>query len=359
MPRRLGLPAPPEAGLRALAKTRRPGPGVITRSIDNPDDAPVGLHTLLSVTNLMPPEWDADSRGRTLWRLMCQEMSALSERTQVPERCVDALHAAFGLDESGEQLTDRLNAAVRRGRFPGLPSAREQWAKGVYHLAWALDQRFESLRVDPSGWLTVAVALDDDTVAPPGQAQPVRGERVVATYILHGRAVQSAITERLLTALEDITGYTARAYVPASEGDTVPSIKALLNCEAEEFKAVPDGMGGEFHEVLLRAPQQLSLGDRWFFSSKVTGHANRLPIVEIQVTSQGIAANGLTLRVQFDELPKEVWWYAECLDSARFAAPPAGDPRRLRFSRFGYVEHTFSQACRPMQRYGLAWRWSD
>ena len=132
-----------------------------------------------------------------------------SPRTSIPSRVTGT--ARGGAPSPGQDATARTGSHHSIDRQSRRCSGRTAYPS--VRLAWALDQRFESLRVDPSGWLAVAVALDDDTVAPPGQAQPVLGERVVATYILRGRAIQSAVTERLLTALEDITGYTARAYV--------------------------------------------------------------------------------------------------------------------------------------------------
>jgi hypothetical protein len=67
------------------------------------------------------------------------------------------------------------------------------------------------------------------------------------------------------------------------------------------------------------------------------------------------------MRVQFEEVqpPPAAWWFGETIDAVRLQKPPKEDPRRLTCSVLGYLEHTFTQPCKSMVKYGIAWEWLD
>jgi hypothetical protein len=109
-------------------------------------------------------------------------------------------------------------------------------------------------------------------------------------------------------------------------------------------------------------PKPLRASEQCFFATRVVHgreSAEEHPIVEVQVTSHGIAAAGLTMRIQFDPgfYPQAAWWFGDIIDARRLLRPALGDPRRLEVSTFGYLEHTFTGLCRPKAKYGIGWEW--
>jgi hypothetical protein len=283
----------------------------------------------------------------------------------------NALRAAFKLnpdlyrDAAYDTLDRRLDQARANGDFgpdASQDDMRRHWDTGVRELAQALNSRLTKLAEDPPAWAPYLKLWERDLLDDaPSDTQPVFVTRQLATYRLRGRILQEAMIERTITAAADhVNYYTVRASSPLGEKDRV-QISAVLNCRPAGPKRTKNESGRIIHERPMLLANRLMEGEESFFATSVSGQRNKDPIVEIVVTNHGIRASGLTLRVQFDRNyhPAAAWWFAECGEDDRTVRPSDGDPRRLRWTTFGYLTHTFTQSCRPGARYGLAWQWHN
>jgi hypothetical protein len=259
------------------------------------------------------------------------------------------------------RLWDRVDAGVERGIVPDRrrETLRGYWSPWRRNLADRVEKRLTELRATPDEWRLYQ--RDDEVLDIPlaAHTQPVHIDRLVATYWVRDRRTVRAETERLITAQQEVRSYVVQAWSPEVSEEDPLEVRARLNCTGGPFAPLPSDRGGLTVEREMLFPHTLAPGEKLFFSSEVSGQRNDVPIVEIQVSGQGIRERGLTLRLQFeqDDQPDAVWWFAECLDSERFRRPPDGDGRRLTPSWNGYVEHTFSQAGKPSMKYGVAWAW--
>jgi hypothetical protein len=285
---------------------------------------------------------------------------------------INALRAGFKLDpnrfqaEAFDNLDRRLDLARINGEFGHEASQddmRHHWNTGVEQLAHALDARLTKLAENPRYWEPYLKAAEQYRSSyAPSDAQPVYVTRLLATYRLNGRLLHEAVTERTIIAAEDyVDYYIVRASAPLGARDKV-EINAALNCRPSgPTRRVKKSNGWISHERPMLLARRLMEGEESFFATSVRGQRNQDPIVETVVTNHGIEAGGLTMRVQFDrkDHPVAAWWFAECDEDARTVPPPDGDPRRLPWTAFGYLTHTFTQTCQPGQRYGVAWQWPN
>jgi hypothetical protein len=283
----------------------------------------------------------------------------------------NALRAAFKLNpdlyhdaayDTLDRRLDRARADDDFGPDASQNDMRRHWDTGVRELAHALDSRLTKLAENPPAWVPYLKLWERDPFDDmPSDAQSVFVTRLLATYRLRGRILQEAMTERTIIATADhVSYYTVRASSPLGEKDRV-QINAVLNCRAAGPKRTRNENGRIIHERPMLLANRLMEGKESFFATSVSGQRNKDPIVETVVTNHGIQAGGLTLRVQFDRNyhPAAAWWFAECDEDDRTDLPPDGDPRRLTWTTFGYLAHTFTQSCRPGARYGLAWQWHN
>jgi hypothetical protein len=313
------------------------------------------------------------ARAEALWEIIQEEIEKVNGDGQ-HEKPAAALRAAFRMpmeDYRGSEydtITARLARANDAGFFlpnVGHEAPNNAWRQGVRRLGRLVEKRLVELERKPTGWLAYQAAPSprpDAPLPPPPDAQPVFVDRLVATYVMSGRAVRHASTERLLTAREDgVDHYIVRAYSPSAGAHKV-KVEAVLNCRAGDPEVfLHRGGGGETREIPMYAPDPLDSGQQWFFASRVNHPegGDEDPIVEIQVTSHGIAANGLSMRVQFEKgyYPTAAWWFANVPENRQLVKPPDGHRRRLECTRFGFLQHTFTEVCRPLCKYGLAWEW--
>lgn len=361
-----GQPAACEAALRALASKKGPSLKKLLATIefaDDDDDELLGLLRRTETFDGATPQ----VRALALWELIQEEIANFPVSDEDDMRELHALQAAFRLPaqdyagSAGDSIPRRLALAKTAGLFAprqGQDMPQTLWRRAVRKLGYQVENRLEELAHQPEVW---AGYRRDEFPPPPHDAQPIVMNRLTATYVMRGRAVHRATTERLVTAQADgVDRYVVRAYSPRPGKHDV-QIEALLNCKPGPRATFAGRGSGETHEVAMYCPKPLKRGEQWFFASQVSHQqgAGEDPVVEIQVTSHGIAAGGLTLRVQFDEgfFPTAVWWFADVPEHRQLAKPPSSDPHRLRCSPFGYVEHTFGAACRPLGRYGLGWEW--
>lgn len=365
-----GEQAPCEAGLRELAAKRGPSIGKLEYAAVHPADAEAELRELMVRTESMVGA-NPRQRAAALWEIIKEEIKKVDRDGQHP-RYRAALLAAFRIpmeDYRGTEydtIAKRLEHAKEAGGFEpnvGQEAPNNSWRQGARRLGWVVEERLTQLSRDPEGWLayqTKASPKPDDPAPPPQDAQPVFVDRLTATYSMKGRTVSYAITERLVTAKADhVDHYIVRAYSPLA-GEHKVEVQALLNCQAGPGQKFAS-RGGETHEVPMYAPAPIHSGQQWFFASRVIHQegANEEPVVEIQVTSHGIAPNGLTMRVQFEKgcYPLAAWWFANVPDDRQLVKPPDGHRRRLECSEFGFLEHRFTELCRPLSKYGLGWEW--
>lgn len=307
----------------------------------------------------MPASWTPDQRGEALWALIVDEINRLDPTQYAKSHA--ALVAAFRLDgpldrSAGNSIPARIadDLGVTRD------SAQNSWSHGVWRLGWRLDSRLREFAEDRDRWL-LYTAVAPLELSSHSDAQHMFVERLVATHIMSGRAIDRSTTERLVTATEDgVDRYIVRATSP-SGGPDAAKVVNLLNCQAGNTRLVPDGRGGQIQEVPMIFPNRLLAGEQLFFASEVTSQHNEEPIVEAQVTSQGIQAGGLTIRIQFDRdnYPRAVWWFGDTIDARRLDKPSDDDEHRLMCTPFGYLEHTFAEVCKPLAKYGIAWEWDD
>lgn len=364
-----GVEAPCEAGLRALASKRGPSPGRLASADEYPSDADPELRELMQRTESMYGV-TARERATALWEIIQEEVAKIVREEDDP-RLGAAVQAAFRMPmetyrgREYDSVRSRLARAKETGVFEptnGQAAPNRFWRLAVRKLGFAVEKRLVELERHPDGWVIYQTRPDEqsDEPPPPQDAQPVFVDRLVATYLMRGRAVRQAITERLVTAREDgVDHYVVRAYSPLAGKHNV-LVEALLNCRGGEVESFAR-RGGATHEVPMYAPHALRRGEQWFFASRV-GHqqgADEEPIVEIQVTSHGIAPNGLTMRVQFEDgfHPSSAWWFANVPENRQLVKPADGHRRRIDCSPFGYLEHTFTELCRPLCKYGLGWEW--
>jgi hypothetical protein len=371
MPRRpRGQKSRYEAGLRELAKGRGPNLRRLENAIVDGEDTTAGLSELVSGTESMPNATPTQ-RAQALWSIIEEE---IEKRPREDPKCHAALRAAFRIDAEAyrgaeyDTIEARLKRAKANGGFGppgqvGQDAHTRAWGNGVFWLARRVEERLRALARNPLDWQAYLSHADTAplVVPPPPTAQPVRLDQLRATYMMKQRAVDYTIVERLVTAQRDgVDRYIVRAGSPVSRPDRV-SISPLLNCRAETVRSVPDGRGGRTHEVAMLFPDSLRFGEQCFFATQVTQQRNEDPIVEIQVTSHGIVAGGLTMRVQFDEgaYPVAAWWFGDCIDAERLDKPPDGHPRRLAWSKYGFLQHTFAEFCKPLAKYGIGWEWGE
>jgi len=329
----------------------------------NPESFSGLLHGLIAQTASFEVG-NVQQRAIAFRNLLEDEIRGLENGGESPSTAViSALLAGFRIDrdryEDDDLFERRLDHARLKGDFgenATQDTANRHWTTGIDLLARNLQGRFSELFADPDRWHGYLRGHDPTT---PADAQPFFIECLVATYNLTGRMVESAVTERVVRAEgAKVDCYIVRATTPFGRRDKV-RVRALLNCREGPAKVTLDGRSGEIHEIPIFFPNVLAEGESCFFSTEVTGQFNDDPIVEVQVTSVGIAAGGLTLRVQFDKgyHPADVWWFADVPDANRLIKPVPGSDNLLRCSSFGYVSHTFDDPCKPKAKYGIAWDW--
>jgi hypothetical protein len=365
-----GESAPCEAGLRALAAKRGPSLGKLKYAASRSPDVDPELRKLMARTDSMSSS-SPHARAEALWDIIQEEINTVNGDGQHP-KCVAALRAAFRIpmeDYRGSEydtISTRLERAREAGAFMpnvGKDAPNNSWRQGVRQLGNLVEERLLQLAQAPEGWLayqTAALPKPDAPLPPPPDAQPVFLDRLIATYVMSGRAVRHATTERRVTAREDgVDHYIVRAYSPLP-GEHKVQVEAILNCRAGPPEVFVH-RGRETLEIPMYAPEPLRNGQQWVFVSRVDHPegGDEEPIVEIQVTSHGIAANGLSMRVQFEEgsYPTSAWWFANALEHRQLVKPPDGHRRRINCTRFGFLEHTFTEVCRPLCKYGLGWQW--
>lgn len=327
-----------------------------------------------------------DDQVRYIWRAVRETIDRISDENpdhgaalRAALRCGSAYEADDDHRGGDQGVTARLKMANDRGDFGKQVSKdtlRRYWTHGVVQLARVLEHRLDQLGAQRESWDLLAFEPGDrgpiaqpatdnpwDTAEPPpAGAQLIAVKSLTATYVMTGRAVSYAISERTVVALEDgVDRYVVRARAPGPGTDEHhrPTIAARLNCRAGPMRILPGGTRGDTHEVAMLFPAPLAKGNELFFASAVTDQVDIEPLVEVGVTSRGIEAGHLKLRIQFDdELPEALWWYSECLEDYRLVRPSAESDRFVPISVLGYAEHTFKQAGRYGHRYGLAWAWS-
>lgn len=326
-------------------------------------------------------------RAGYVWALIRELIFAIRDEKPNPGVALRAVFLGLGDEKdvetsSGDEgIAARLRAANGRHAFQKDVSDDtlfRYWTEGVIRLALSLEERLARLSQDPRSWQLYAPEVDgpiakpeeaggDRVVKPPPPGgQRIFVQRLVATYGLKGRAVNYAISERTIVAKDDdVDRYVVRARSPNPDAANAPRIAARLNCRVGKPYEIKDVNGGVTHEVAMIF-ENLKSGQSHFFASAVTSQSDdEDPLVEVQVTTQGIAPGGLTMRVQFDNrddggvFPEAAWWFAECLDVHRLVEPPEGDGRRLNWTKYGYLEHTFEQLGLTGHRYGIGWRWPD
>jgi hypothetical protein len=312
----------------------------------------------------------AQVRAEALWEIIQEEIKKVNATGEQP-RCAAALHAAFRMPMESyrgseyDTIASRLERAREAGAFEpntGQDAPTNAWRQGVRRLGNLVEARLVRLDNNPDDWLAYqgGGVPKPDEPPPPQDAQPVFVDRLVATYVMRGRAVAHATTERLLTArAPNVDHYVVRAYSPLP-GDHQVQVEPVLNCRSGPI-TVFTRRDSETREVAMYAPQPLHEGQQWFFASRVNHPpgGDEEPIVEIQVTSHGIAANGLSMRVQFEEgfHPASAWWFANVPEHRQLVKPPEGHRRRIDCTPFGFLQHTFTEVCRPLCKYGLGWEW--
>jgi hypothetical protein len=327
------------------------------------------------VPSSMPPGTRTEERAKALWRLIEDEL----ELIELPDEQT-ALRAALHLDPTNREssIDHRLEFARDRGDFGrqrsgkhhGYDALRRWWGDGVRQLGERVHERLDYLRNHPEAWREYFAESTEPTFRKPSPgAQPVFAELFVTTVFMKGRFVQRRITERLITAKEDgVEFYTARALPEMEDASLSVPVRALWGCRAEQ---VPSGPG-ETILTRLYFPTALRRGQRHYFSSEAhaTDVRTERKAINVEVDHHGIAPglrlhdslpiSGLTIRIIFDtnELPGDVWWYADVTERERQTRPTVGDDRWLTVSPHGHAEHTFTEACQPLAHYGvsIAWR---
>ncbi|MEJ2865977.1 hypothetical protein [Actinomycetospora flava] len=373
-----GDPARCESALKELARHVGPVKIGLRRLLDYTEDVAEEHRELARLVARPLGSLAVQRQADCLLRVVREEIDNVADERWKEGVALRTVFRASELDEPSQSNPEagiyaRLKLANESGEFrrPVHPdTCLRYWLFGVRNLGRRLDRRLAELQ-EPDAWAPYLGAPDDagpiavgeDSAEPPASgAQRVFVKRLVATYGMKGRAVNYAISERTVVALDaGVDRYRVRARSPRREGGAdAPVIRARLNCRAGEVQLLPSADGPPTHEVAMIFPQPLKANDEIFFASAVSGQQDTTPLVEVQVTSHGIAANGLTLRVQFDreQLPAAAWWFAECLDDYRLVKPPEGDVRRLTWSSLGYVEYTFTRKGKYGHRYGIGWAWS-
>lgn len=378
-----GAPSSREAGLRQLAAGGRDRVETnIQYALQElhqpaiPTKKSVELHALVEgVSSSMPHGTRTDQRAKALWRLIEDEVRHVELRD---ER--NALIAALHLDPDNREPTiDRRLALARdRGDFGtqasgkrhGYDALRHWWGEGVRLLGHAVDERLDYLHDHSNEWSEYFTdAAEPRFRKPSSGAQPVFADLFVTTVFMRGRYVHRRITERVVTAQEDgVEFYTARALPEMDDAAVSVPVRALWGCRAEPVPSPP----GEPVLTRLYFPAPLRRGERHYFSSEAMAGevaSGERRAINVEVDHHGIApgrrlfgafpTSGLTIRIRFDEqqIPAEAWWYADAGERARYTPPADGDPRWLKVTALGHVEHTFAEACQPQANYGVSIRW--
>lgn len=350
-----------------------------------------------------PDGWDPGQCAEVFWQLVVDAIKELGEGS----RTCAAVRVAYGLDshyrpteDAPKHLENRLERGRINGLFPGRKGAgwpRQLWTEGVIKLAGIVDKRLAALAEDPSIWEELragSVGVEETEDVEPGfsgnshvvpttpdletlveGAREIYVDRMIVTYIMRGRYVARRISEMWIRSLVDeIDNYKVRIYSLIGGHDSVVDVRALLNCQAEPVKVVAASTAFQITECNVKFPKALKKGESFFFATEtihLEADTDDTPMLEVQVTSQGVAAGvateagvasrGLTIRLQFDQAaagPQALWWYANIGDLQRFDCPDDEDPRRLDWTVHGFAEHTFAGPCIPFSRYGVAWQWA-
>lgn len=365
----------------------------IEHAIEKPDDPrlPASIKDLVRGTDTMPADWTHLERAQAFWNLIVDLIEGFDPSNGSKRQA--ALRIAFMIDKIGLQddpeprlLRRRIEQARRNGTFGnprrvGKDQAAQYWTDGVVDLAVRLDTRLSGLTT--AGWgvyrgrrasaiRVLQTEKRSPDITPLVDLAPFYIERMINTYHMRGRYIGKRTTEMWITSWVDgLDHYDVRLWSHVG-GEPVVDVRAWLNCRVGALRTVASMSRLQILEYPVFLPEPLRKGQNHHFAIEVEHlptDDDDIPLVELEVTCQGIAATeladngqpirGFSMRIQFerDVYPAAAWWFAKTSDLKRFDRPPDGDPHRLTWSPLGYLEHNFTESCEPNQRYGLAWAW--
>jgi hypothetical protein len=367
----------------------------IEHAIEKPDDPrlPASIKELVRGTDVMPADWTQQERAHAFWNLIVDLVEGFDQghgsKRQAALRIALMINKTRHDDPEPQLLRRRIEHARLNGVFGnprrvGKDQAAQYWTDGVVDLAIRLDRRVGELGRNPDGWQDYRVGragavrvLQASTrspdITPLVGSAPFYIDRMINTYTMRGRCVGKRTTEMWITSWVDgLDHYDVRVWSHVG-GEPVVGVRAWLNCRVGSLRSVASLNRLQILEYPVFFPEPLRKGQDHHFAIEVEHlitDDDDTPLVELEVTCQGIAAlertddgwptRGLSMRLQFETgaYPAAAWWFAKTSDFKRFDRPPDGDPHRLTWSPHGYLEHSFTASCEPNQRYGLGWAWA-